>query len=246
MFMTIYGRAYNVLMKKPLKLWAISLLGILLTSVLCGLCGFAIPGLALAVSLLMNTSMTMIYLRGYRGEEVNTTMLFQCFKDWNTIKRVTLGLAWEALWVVLWSLIPFVGWIFAIIRLYEYRLTPYILVFEPDVSITEAIKVSKERTYGYKGQMFLADFAYLVAYIIVNAILGALAGVEAIGVLFALVQVVLSLAFSALSPLFAGLVQAAFYEEITAKLAAPGFCTGCGQPLAPGASFCTNCGKPTR
>ena len=246
MFMTIYGRAFNVLMKKPLKLWAISLLGILLTSVLCALCGVAIPGLALAVALLMSTSMTMIYLRGYRGEEVTTTMLFQCFKDWNTIKRVTLGLAWEALWVFLWSLIPFVGWIFAIIRLYEYRLTPYILVFEPDVAITEAIKVSKQRTYGYKGQMFLADFVYMIIVGIALGIIGALSGIEAIGPLFALVYAVAYIAYVALAPLFAGLVQAAFYEEITAKLANPGFCTGCGQPLAPGAAFCTNCGKPSR
>ena len=70
MLMTIYGRAFKVLMQKPLKLWGISLLSVVLSAVLSALCGVAIPGLGLAVSLLLGTSMTMIYLKGYRGENV--------------------------------------------------------------------------------------------------------------------------------------------------------------------------------
>ena len=120
MLMTIYKRAFSVLMKKPLKLWGISLLAIVLSSVLSALCGVAIPVLGLAVSLLISTSMTIIFLKGYRGEEVEVTQLFACFKDWNTIKRVTLGLGWMLLWIFLWSLIPIVGPIFALIRTYEY------------------------------------------------------------------------------------------------------------------------------
>ena len=242
MLMTIYGRAFKVLMKKPLKLWGISLLAILLTGVLCGLCGVAIPVLGLAVALLMSTGLTMLFLKGYRGEEVKTTMLFEAFKDWNTIKRVLCGLGWMSLWIFLWSLIPFVGWIFALIRAYEYRLTVYILVTEPDVPVTEAIHVSSQRTNGYKLQMFLADFVYILMFIAAMIILGLLSGIELIGGVFAFIMVILYIAFIALAPLFAGLVQAAFYEEITGSK--KNFCTGCGQPLADGAVFCANCGKP--
>ena len=60
MVMKIYERAFKVLMKKPLKLWGISLLYSLLSSVLVSLCGFAIPGLGLAVGLLLSTSMLMV------------------------------------------------------------------------------------------------------------------------------------------------------------------------------------------
>ena len=67
MLMTIYGRAVKVLLTKPFKLWGISLLGILLTSVLSGLCGIAIPALGIAVAMLIGTSLTIIFLRGYRG-----------------------------------------------------------------------------------------------------------------------------------------------------------------------------------
>lgn len=221
MIKTIYGRALKVVLQKPLKLWGLSLLGTVLTGVLAGLCGFAIPGLGLAVSMLMSTSMIMIFLRGYRGQEVRMVDLFTCFKDWNTIKRVVLGLGWMALRIFLWSLIPFVGWIFALVRTYEYRLTPYILVYEPDVPLTEAINISAQRTEGYKLQMWLADFVYGFVFAGALIVCGILCMIPVIGGLFVLVAVLLCIAYVALAPLFAGLVQAAFYEEINSKYAVP-------------------------
>lgn len=240
MLKTIYGRAFNVLMRKNLKLWGISLLYTVLTSVLVSLCGVAIPALGTAVAMLMGTSMLMIFLNGYRGEDVKVVDLFSCFKDWATIKRVVLGMAWMALWTFLWSLIPIVGPIFALIRTYEYRLTPYILVTEPEVPITEAIKVSKQRTEGYKLQMWLADIAWIVALVVVFIVLGLFAAIPVLGVLFVLALVVLLIAVALFANLFAGLVQAAFYEEINKP---DSFCTGCGARLEEGAKFCATCGK---
>ena len=252
MIMTIYKRAFAVLMSKPVKLWGISLLAILLTAVLTALCGVAIPILGISISLLLGTSLLMVFLRGYRGEDVQITQLFDCFKDWATIKRVVLGLGWMLLWILLWGLIPIVGPIIAIIRSYEYRLTPYILVTEPEVPLTEAIKISKARTEGYKLKMWGADI--LVFLILWGAffILGLLCAIPVIGALFALVTTLAWLAVVALSPLFFGLVQAAFYEEIrnptipTVKVGGNyGFCTKCGAPyLSESALFCANCGAP--
>ena len=241
MLMTIYGRAFKVLMKKPLKLWGISLLSVALAGVLGALCGFAIPGLALAVGLLVGTGMTMIYLRGYRGEEVSVQQIFACFKDWNTIMRVLCGLGWMCLWIFLWSLIPIVGPIFALIRTYEYRLTPYILVFEPEVPITEAIKKSSELTKGYKFQMWLADFVHVFFFIGAVIVLGLLSSIPVLGVLFALALFVVYIAYIALVPLFMGLVQSAFYEEIVGTNAK--FCANCGQRLENGSAFCPSCGQ---
>lgn len=259
MIMTIYKRALAVLMKKPIKLWGISLLAGILTPVLTGLCGVAIPGLGLAVSLLLSTSMLMVFLHGYRGEDVKVVQLFDCFKDLATIKRVVLGLAWMYLWIFLWCLIPIVGPIFALIRCYEYRLTPYILITEPDVALTDAIKVSKERTNGYKLKMFGADILYFVIIWVAFFVLGLLCAIPVLGVLIALITFVGVIAVAVLSPLFMGLVQAAFYEEITnptipcvvygaAAPAAPGaFCPNCGTPYASeDAQFCTGCGQPRK
>lgn len=242
MLMTIYKRALKVVLQKPFRLWGLSLLSITLSAILGALCGFAIPVLGISVGLLISTSMTIVFLRGYRGEEVNAVQLFECFKDWNTIKRVLLGLGWMYLWIVLWALIPIVGPIIALVRVYEYRLTPYILVFEPDVPVTEAIKLSKQKTHGYKLQMWLADFVYALIFLAAVIVLGILAAIPYLGILFTLVLIVLYIAFLVLAPLFAGLVQAAFYEEITSTPIA--FCSGCGTKLTSEMEFCPVCGKP--
>ena len=236
----IYGKAGKVLAKKPFALWGISLLSGVLTGVAGMLCGI-IPILSLCIGLLLSTSMTMIFLHGYRGEEVKAVQLFECFKDWKTIKRVLCGMGWMFLWVFLWSLIPFVGWIFAIVRIYRYRLTPYILVYEPDVAITDAIKVSAERTQGYKGKMFGADVLIFVAWFVVNLVLGLLSAIPYIGILFALVLIVVNIVFMLFIGLYMGLVQAAFYEEIMSTTAKR-FCTQCGGAVSVDAGFCSHCG----
>ena len=241
MLMIIYKRALAVLLKKPLKLWGLSLLAILLTSVLGTLCGAAIPVLGISIGLLISTAMTIIFLKGYRGEEVGVKQLFECFKDWNTIKRVLLGLGWMNLWIFLWSLIPIVGPIFALIRIYEYRLTPYILMFEPEVSITDAIEISKQKTNGYKLQMWLADFVYILLYFAAIILLSLFSVIPVLGVLFALALFVLNIAFIALAPLFAGLVQAAFYEEINSV--AIRYCSKCGFKISSETATCPNCGN---
>lgn len=249
MLKTIYTRALKVLMKKPLALWGISLLNVLLVSLVSTLCG-VVPILAIAITLLLTTSMTMVFLHGYRGEEVKAVQLFDSCKDWATVKRVLGGMGWMALWIFLWSLIPVAGPIFAIIRIYEYRLVPYILVTEPDIAPTEAIKVSKERTNGYKAKMFWADVLTYVAIFVVYLVLGLLCAIPYINILFALVLFVFTIAVAALTPLFLGLVQAAFYEEIknptiaiVQTSSAPGiFCPNCGNAVPANSAFCPNCG----
>ena len=116
----IYSRALGVLKRKPFTLWCISLLNILLIALGTVLFG-VIPGVALGIAVLLQTAMTMIYLHGYRGQEVHSLQLFDCFRDGRTVKRVLCGMLWAGLWVLLWSLIPVVGPIFGLIRLYEYR-----------------------------------------------------------------------------------------------------------------------------
>ena len=218
MIIAIYKKALAVLMKKPIKLWGISLLSGVLSVVLVALCGAAIPAIGIAVSLLLSTSMLMVYLHGYRGEDVQVIQLFDCFKDWGTIKRVALGLAWMNLWIFLWALIPIVGIFIAVVRTYEYRLTPYILVTEPDVPLTEAIKVSSQRTNGYKLQMWGADalpvVALFVGFLVLGLVVGILGRIPLLGGLFVLAFLLIVIAVIVLFPLFMGLVQAAFYEEI--------------------------------
>lgn len=209
-------RALKVIAKKPFKLWGISLLSGVLTSVGSMLFG-VIPGVALAISLLISTSMTMVFLHGLRGEDVKVVQLFDCFKDWQTIKRVLGGMAWMALWIFLWSLIPIVGFVFAIIKSYQYMLVPYILVHEQNVPLTEAIHISEQRMKGSKRYVFLAELLSIGAIVAAIIVLSVLAAIPFIGVIFGFVLFLVILAVAIFASLFFGLLRASFYELINEK-----------------------------
>lgn len=267
MTFAIYRRVLAVLKQKPLALWGVSLMCLLLCVLSVALFG-AVPGVAAALVILLMTSMTMIFLGGYNGSVPNTLQLFDCFRDLATVKRVLGGMGWMYLWILVWSLIPFASIVFGVIRAYEYRLTPYILMMEPDIKITDAIKESSRRTKGWKGKMFCADILVAAGALLVILILALLAQIRYIGVLFGLVLFLFCLCCVAFLPLFLGLVQAAFYEEIKNPTYVPpvrkqenfyapvnnvppqdyvpvpgNFCPRCGSPLSPNSNFCTNCGQ---
>lgn len=248
MIKTILTRAIQVVLKKPIRLWGISLLASLLTSVFGFLCGVTIPGLGIASSLLLSVGLTMVFLHGYRGEQVRAVQLFDAFKDWGTIKRTLCGMGWMTLWIFLWALIPIVGIVFAIIRSYEYRLVPYILVNEPDVKPTEAIKVSKERTMGYKTSMFLTDLIPVAAVIVVILVFGLLGMIPKAGGFFIFLLVVALILLALILPLLMGLIKSAYYEEIThpsmsiARTAVK-VCPFCGETVDADVVFCPKCGQ---
>lgn len=255
MIISIYKKALSVLEKKPFRLWGISLMCILLVSLAYTL-GGPVLLIGLCASIMLGTAMTVIYLKGFLGEEYSLDNLFDCFRDGNTAKRVLGGMGWMYLWVFIWSLIPIAGIVFGMIRSYEYRFTPYILMKEPEVGIKDAIKVSKERTNGYKGKMFGADLLWLVAFLIVLIILSCLSAVKFIGWLFLIVMIVLIVAVTLLSPLFLGLVQSAFYvESEKRRIGSPFYeepsvetkregpvCPKCGSAVNETDTFCSSCG----
>ena len=220
MVTSIYKKAFAVLRQKPVTLWGISLLCGLLE--LLAFIGFgAVPVGAFIVAWALEAGMAMIYLNSYRtGLKPKSTYLFAAFKK-DRFWRVVGGLAWMELWIFLWALIPIVGIVFAVIRAYEYRFTPYILMTRDDVKATEAIKLSKQETMGYKGKMFWADMLIVLLYLAAALVLLIFSLIPFIGVLFRVVNTLLSIAFSLFAPLFLGIVQAAFYVETKSAPAAP-------------------------
>ncbi len=209
-------RALKVIATKPFKLWGISLLSGILSFVANILFG-VIPGVALAISILISTSMTMVFLHGLRGEDVKVVHLFDCFKDWTTIKRVLGGMGWMVLWIFIWSLIPIVGFIFAIIKSYQYMLVPYILVHEQNIPLTEATTVSKQRMKGSKRYVFLAELLSVGAVFVVSLVLTILGIIPFIGFIFRFVSILVTIVVAIFSSLYFGLMRASFYELINEK-----------------------------
>lgn len=232
MISNLYQKTFSVLMKRPFKLWGITLLsGVLLMAVHVGFIG--IPAVGFCAALLLEASMSMIYLNSYRtGLEPKTSYLLAAFRK-DRIWRVLGGMAWMYLWIFLWFLIPVVGFVFAAIRAYEYRFVPYILMTRDDVRPTEAIKVSKAETMGYKGKLFGADLLLEGVYFVVILLLSLLSMIPYVGIVFTILRVVLTVVFGVLAPLFLGILHAAFYVEIQNRRAAGQQPSAPAQPVPP-------------
>lgn len=205
-------KALAVLQQKPIRLWGVSLLCQLLI-VLAAVFG-VLPIISVPIALVLNAGMAAVYLAGYRGQEVNADALFDGFKRFF---RVAGGMGWMALWILIWGLIPIAGPIFAVIKMYSYRFVPYIVIQNPDISPTEALRLSMQKSEGFKGRMFLADFIVGICCAGVMLILGALSLIPKVGIVFAVISALAGIFLGLVVPLLTGLIGAACYEEIFVK-----------------------------
>lgn len=206
-------KGWSVFRKKPVRLWGV----MLLCCLLCAMAVFfgVLPIISIPIVLVLGAGMLAIFLSGYRGEEVRSDALFFGFHNfWH----VAGGMSWMALWIVIWGLIPIVGPVFAVIKAYSYRFTPFILISEPEIPATEALRVSMRKTEGFKGRMFLADFLVSIVCIAVLVLFGLLAQIRHVGGVFMVLGALAMLATHLFLPLLLGLIAAAGYEEIYNKL----------------------------
>ena len=215
----IYKKSFSALKKQPFRLWGIALLGGALYLAAC--IGFiGVPAAAFCADMLLSASLAMIFLNSYRtGLEPKTTHLFSAFRK-ERIWRVLGGMAWSRLWIFLWSLIPVVGIVFGVIRAYEYAFVPYILMTREDVKPTEAIKISKQETMGYKGRMFGADMLLFAVGFGVTLVLALLGLIPYIGGPFRVLRYLANPVLGTLITTFSLLLDAAFYVEIQNRRAA--------------------------
>ncbi|MCD8106350.1 MAG: hypothetical protein LUE20_00075 [Oscillospiraceae bacterium] len=206
-----YKAAFDILKKKPVLLWGLSLLSnfIIIVVTLFG----GIPLLTVPIALVLQASLSVLYLKGVRGEGVETKNIFSGFTSLKQAVHVAGGMLWMILWVVLWCLIPVVGIVFGIIKAIEYAFTPYILITRPEIEAMDALKESKKMTKGLKGKMFGAKALVVVAIYIVVLILALFARIPFIGSLFGVILLLFIVAVVAFCPIFLGLVDAKFYED---------------------------------
>lgn len=228
----IYKKSFSALKKQPFRLWGIALLGGALFLAAC--IGFiGVPAAAFCVDMLLSASLAMIFLNSYRtGLEPKATHLFSAFRK-ERIWRVLGGMAWSRLWIFLWSLIPVVGIVFGVIRAYEYAFVPYILMTREDVKPTEAIKISKQETMGYKGKMFGADMLLFAIGFGVTLVLALLGLIPYIGGPFRVLRYLASPVLNTLITTFSLLLDAAFYVEIQNRRAAAPQPSSPAQPVPP-------------
>jgi len=212
--MAILGTSLKFVMKKPFRLWGLSLLFVLLIY-LTLVSTFALPLLTYAIIYVLQLGMTAIFLDGYRGKEVSASQLFSGFSS--KFFRNAGGMGWKDLWITIWALVPCVGLFFAIAKGYAYRFVPYILNNEPEIGALDALKKSIQQTKGYRLKMFLADLLIGVFLAAAFLILGIFCLIPYIRYLFFIILALFTICVSALLPLYMGIVSAAFYDKITKK-----------------------------
>lgn len=208
----ILKRAFGVIAKKPFLLWGLSLLSVLLAT-LATTFSAAAPIIGLAIALVLDLGMKWVFLDGYRGKEINSKQLFEPFHNfWPSLA----GIGWMALWEFLWFMIPFAGLVFVFIKAYSYSLTPYLLR-EKKATPQDSLKKSMELTKGYKGKMFLTDVVVFAAIFVAGLLLFLLSLIPFVGVVFGFILVLFGIAVGIFLPLLCGLINAAWFEEITKK-----------------------------
>ncbi|MGN0107524.1 MAG: zinc-ribbon domain-containing protein [Hominilimicola sp.] len=207
---SIYRRTFEILKKIPFKLWGISLLSGVLTLVVLIL--GAVPLIIIPVIAAISAGMIAVYYKAYNGGEADTKTLLGAFGSFKDFKHVAGGMCWMYLWKFLWFLIPIAGPVIAVIKSLSYAFTPYILNEEKSVGATDALKKSMQDTKGYKLNMFAAIILPTVAFLVVSIILGLLALIPYVGVIFSVINFLVSLVYGLFAPMFLGLVKAGFYE----------------------------------
>jgi len=205
-------KALDVLGKKPIRLWGMTLLFHLLV-VIAAFFG-VLPIIFVPIAFVLCAGMMAVFLAGYRGEDFNSDDLFAGFKRFF---KVAGGMGWMALWVLIWGLIPIVGPVFAIIKLYSYRFVPFIITQDPEISATDALRLSIKKTAGYKGRMFMADFLVSIGITVVFAIFALLTRIPHAGLVFGIIGGLVMLVIGLIAPLMFGLLAAAGYEEYFVK-----------------------------
>ena len=211
------GLTLKTLMKKPVQLWGLSLLGVILQSLSNLLCA-APPILGMGVSSTLSAGMENVFLDAYHQKDINSKQIFSGFSSGKSFLRIAGGMLWRTLWLFLWALfalIPIVGWVIAPIMLVvkgiSYSFTPYLLLRKKDISPLDALKRSMEMTKGYRGKIFLTYLICYAALLVIGLLLFLIAKIGGFAVVLA---GLIGLVIGIFCPLFFGVLRAAMFTEV--------------------------------
>ena len=124
-------------------------------SVSLSLLGTFVTVLTMLLGTVLNVGFVLYCMAIRRGERAEFLTLFDGFSFVGKIIGLSIL---QSVFIFLWSLLFVIP---GIIAAYRYRFAMYNLCENPDLSIVEALDMSKRQTEGYKGQLFVLDLSYL-------------------------------------------------------------------------------------
>ena len=108
----------------------------------------------LLLSIVLSAGFTLYFMAIRRGERAEFLTVFDGFSFVG--KLIALEIV-TSFFISLWALLIFIP---GIIAAYRYHFAVYNLCENPDIGVMEAIRMSKQQTYGYKSQLFLLHLSY--------------------------------------------------------------------------------------
>jgi len=111
-------------------------------------------------TMVLMINMAGFFVKVYYGQKAVFSEPFTAFKY--NFGRKLGGSCWEALWLTLWTLVGiFSFYIPLIIKFLSYSQTQYILASNPNVTATNALKLSMRMTKGHKGKVFVMYLSFI-------------------------------------------------------------------------------------
>ena len=123
---------------------------------------FMIAGLAISI-FLFNPLIAGGYRFFNRSLVMNTKINEFAFAFKRSYLNVVKIMFLRQLYIFLWSLLFIIP---GIVKAYEYYLVPYIVGDDPDISASEAFRMSKELMRGNKFKVFVLELSFLGLYIL--------------------------------------------------------------------------------
>jgi len=96
------------------------------------------------------------FVKVYYCQPISGTEPFSALKQ--NFGRKFGGMVWMSLFIYLWSLLFVIP---GIIKAFSYSMTPYILATSPNITATDALKLSMRMTDGHKGKIFVMGLSFI-------------------------------------------------------------------------------------
>ena len=110
------------------------------------------------------------YFMGIREEEKPVKNILSVYKS-GKLKTTVIAMFSMDIFIFLWSILFLIP---GIIKSYEYRMIPYILSENPNISRKRAFEISKKMMHGNKWETFVLDLSFIGWYLLSTLTIGIL------------------------------------------------------------------------
>lgn len=114
---------------------------------------------------------TLRYSRSQDAKDVSYSQLWSTITSNEAFDYIKIFL-WETLFIILWMLIPIVGWIIVFNRVYAYRMAYYLYHDYKFDHAKDAITESVKLMQGHKWRLFVQDISFFWWYCLASVTFG--------------------------------------------------------------------------